>query len=117
MNISLLDSWNTFQHHVIGIVNKRLVPILINTSTARSHVSKKFCDKFENLSEYVTKYYYLFKTPKSWSNSIRYSNRLTTKWNFVWYRLFRNIRYLITSDYLLLDNSINNQDINFMKNY
>ena len=51
MIISLLNSKVTFQYHIIGMINEKIVPILIDTGAAWSHVSKEICDNFEILSE------------------------------------------------------------------
>jgi hypothetical protein len=51
MIISLLNSKVTFQYHIIGMINEKIVPILIDTGAAWSHVSKEICENFEILSE------------------------------------------------------------------
>ena len=49
MHIDLTLTANTYQYHVIGILNKRIVAILIDTGASWSHVSKEYCDNIQTL--------------------------------------------------------------------
>ena len=137
MIISLLNSKVTFQYHIIGMINEKIVPILIDTGAAWSHVSKEICENFEILSEprTVLKFDSSLKI-MSQSTIIRLKLRKLEEFQlkilideqpnkFLFgIDFLEQFEYSITSEYLLLDGSeqprhkIHEETIkSFLKNY
>lgn len=115
MQLNLVCYQNYYQYHIIGIINKRIVPILIDTGASWSHVSKEYCDNFHSLPEkrVIQTFDNSEKELSQYSNillqisgmkEISMSIIIDEEPNKVLLGIdfLENFRYLISSDYLLL---------------